>query len=213
MTDPAASVPHRGASRPAVTCMSMEPSFSNVLSACDARWPQLHDAALRRAHAVARDGGSWCLVSRWRQGATLDENWEQHRVVVDGFRPTIEVQTLMAHFRGDRGSRTRFEPWMFLARPDGKVKRWVAEWLMQRQPDLGFWGDGIATHVLTAGYSRCIGAFQPCALANAIRESSAERAGFLGFDLPASSIEALARTAYVGSVGRELQGRELSKPR
>lgn len=178
----------------------MELSFANALSACDARWPQLHDAALRRAHAVARDGGSWYLISRWRPESTLDENWEQHRVVVDGFRPTIEVQTLMAHFRSAPGSRTRFEPWMFAGRPDGKVKRWVAEWLMRRSPDLGFWSDGAATHVLTGGGSRCLGEFRPSTLANAIRESSTERAGFIGFDLPASWIEALARTAYVGAV-------------
>lgn len=177
----------------------MEPSFTNVLSACDPRWPQLHDDALRRAHAVVGDRGSWCLVSRWRPESALDENWEQHRVVVDGFRPTIEVQTLMAHFRGARGSRTRFEPWMFVARPDGKIKRWVAEWLMQRDPELGFWGYGSAMHVLTAGAPRCLGAFHPSTIANAIRESSTERAGFLGFDLPASWIEALARTAYVGA--------------
>lgn len=88
----------------------MEPSFSNALSATDARWPQLNDDALRRAHGVAGNHGAWCLVSRWRPESALDDNWEQHRVVVDGFRPTIEVQTLIAHYRGAPGARTRFEP-------------------------------------------------------------------------------------------------------
>lgn len=176
----------------------MDPSFTNVLSACDPRWPQLNDVSLRLAHAVTQDHGSWCLLSRWRDDATLDENWEQHRVVVDGFWFTVEVQTLMAHFRGGPGARTRFEPWLFIGRPDGKVVRWVAEWLMRRRPDLGFWSDGAATHVLTDGATRCIGDFHPRAIANAIRESSAARAGFLGFDLPATWIAALARTAYVG---------------
>ena len=111
----------------------MEPSFTNALSACDSRWPQLNDEALRRAHSVAGDLGSWCLISRWRPDSSLDDNSEQHRVVVDGFRPTVEVQTVIAHYRGESGSRTRFEPWMFVGRPDGKLKRWVAEWLMRRR--------------------------------------------------------------------------------
>ena len=178
----------------------MEPSFANALTASDPRWPQLNDDALRRAHSVVGDRGYWCLVSRWRSASSLDDNWEQHRMVVDGFRPTIEVQTLMAHFRGAPESRTRFEPWMFLGRPDGKVMRWVAEWLMRRSPDLGFWCDGTATHVLTDGASRCLGEFHPRTIANTIRESSAERAGFLGFDLPSTWIAALARSAYVGLV-------------
>lgn len=178
----------------------MEPSFNNVLSACDSRWPQLNDDALRRAHRVAGDSGSWCLVSRWRPGSSLDDNWEQHRILVDGFRPTVEVQTLMAHFCGAPGSRTRFEPWMFVGRTDAKVQRWVAEFLMRRHPYLGFWSDGTATHVLTDGAPRCLGDFHPRTIANAIREASAERAGFLGFDLPSTWIEALARSAYVGLV-------------
>ena len=176
----------------------MEMSFTNVLSAGDPRWPQLNDDALRRAHGVAGSHGSWCLVSRWHPDSSIDDNWEQHRVVVDGFRATVEVLTLMAHFRDSPGSRTRFEPWMFLGRPDGKVMRWVAEWLMRRSPDLGFWCDGTATHLLTDGASRCIGEFHPRTIGNAIRESSADRAGFLGFDMPATWIDALARTAYVG---------------
>jgi hypothetical protein len=176
----------------------MEMSFTNVLSAGDPRWPQLHDDALRRARSVAGERGSWCLISRWRPDSSLEDNWEQHRLVVDGFRPIVEVQTLMAHFRGTLESRTRFEPWMFLGRPDGKVMRWVAEWLMRRSPDLGFWYDGTATHVLTDGTSRCLGEFHPRTIANVIREGSVDRAGFLGFDLPATWIEALARTAYVG---------------
>lgn len=178
----------------------MVPSFTKILSAADDRWPQLHDDALRRAHGAAGNYGSWCLVSRWRPESSIEENWEQHRVVVDGFRPTVEVQTLMAHFRSAPGSRTRFEPWMFVARLDGKVMPWVAEFLMGRRPDLGFWCAGTATHVLTNGASRCLGEFQPRAIGNAIRESSIERAGFLGFDLPATWIEALARSAYVGQV-------------
>lgn len=179
----------------------MEPSFANVLSASDPRWPQLHDAALRRAHAVVGDRGSWCLVSRWRPESSLDDNWEQHRIVVEGFRPTVEVQTLMAHFRGSPGSRTRFEPWMFVGRPDGKIKRWVAEWLRRH---FGFWCDGVATHVLTDDGPRCLGDFHPRMITNAIRESSTACSGFLGFDFPATWIDALARTAYVGAASEQL---------
>lgn len=159
----------------------METSFVDVRAADDPRWPQLNEAALRRAHGISGEHGSWCLISRWRDDASLDENWDQHRVVVDGFRPTVEAQTLIAHYRGESGTHTRFEPWMFLGRPDGKVKRWVAEWLMRRRPDLGFWGDGCATHVLTDGPSRCVGAFRPSTIVSVIRESSTARAGFLGF--------------------------------
>lgn len=180
---------------------SMRPPFTDMLSACDARWSKLNDAALRRAYIVTGDQGSWCLVCCWRPESSLDDNWEQHRVVVDGFRPTIDVQTLVAHFHSAPGSRTRFEPWMFIGRQDAKVRRWVAEWLMRRSPSLGFWGDGRATHVLTNGASRCVGDFRPCTIAHVFRESSPQNAAFLGFDYPTPHLtEALARTLYVGAL-------------
>ena len=76
----------------------------------DPRWPQLNEAALRRVHGITGGDGSWCLISRWRDDSSLEYNWDQHRVVVDGFHPTVEMQTLVAHYRAEGETHTRFEP-------------------------------------------------------------------------------------------------------
>ena len=57
----------------------METSFVDVRAADDPRWPQLNEAALRLAHGITGEHGSWCLISRWRDDSSLDENWDQHR--------------------------------------------------------------------------------------------------------------------------------------
>ena len=58
----------------------METSFVDARAADDPRWPQLNEAALRRAHGITGEHGSWCLISRWSDDSSLDENWDQHRV-------------------------------------------------------------------------------------------------------------------------------------
>jgi len=168
--------------------------------AADALWPQLNESALLYAYAaVERDRDAWCLFTCWQPAFPPMDNWGHHAWVSDSLRPGADVQTLVAHYRGAPGARTRFEPWIFAG--SDVTQAFVESMLRRHRQELAFWSDGILVHALTTATSRCLGEFRPGTIASAICESSTERADFLGFDLPTTTwIEALARTAYVGAV-------------
>lgn len=177
----------------------MEMSFLDVREADDRRWPQLNEAALMYAYAVAERGRDpWCLITCWRPEFPCEDNWGHHAWISKQLPPDTDVQTLVAHYRGTPKSRTRIEPWIFAARD---VERSLVKSILQRHSqDLAFWSDGTSVHALTSETTRCLGEFRPCAIAHAICESSSVRANFLAFDLPTATwIEALARTACVGT--------------
>jgi len=177
----------------------MEMSFLDVRSPEDPRWPQLNEAALLYAYAVAeQDRAPWCLFTCWRHEFAIDDNWGHLGWVSKHLPPDTDVQILVAHYRGAPGSRTRVEPWIFAARD---VDRALVESMLRRhQQNIAIWSDGTSVHALSPGTTRCLGEFRHGAIAHAICESSAERASLLGFDLPTQTwIEALARTACVGA--------------
>jgi len=156
------------------------------VSADDALWPQLHESALLYAYsAVERDRDPWCLFTCWQPAFPSMDNWGHHAFVVDSLRPRHDVQTLVAHYRGAPGARTRFEPWIFATCE--VTREFVESMLRRHRQDLAFWSDGPLVHAVTPTTSRCLGAFRPGALAGTIRESLTERAGFLGFDLPTTT--------------------------
>ena len=54
----------------------MEMSFLDVRSPEDPRWPQLNEAALLYAYAVAeQDRAPWCLFTCWRHEFPIADNW------------------------------------------------------------------------------------------------------------------------------------------
>jgi hypothetical protein len=180
----------------------MEMSFLDVRSAEDPRWPQLNETALLYACAVAeRDRDPWCLFTCWRHEFPVEDNWGHLGWVSKQLPPGTDVQILVAHYRGTPGTRTIIEPWIFAARD---VERFLVESMLQRhRQDLGFWSDGTLVHALSPGTTRCLGELRHGAVAHAICESSIERVGFLGFDLPTQTwTEALARTACVGAASQ-----------
>ncbi len=176
----------------------METSFLDVCSE-DPRWPQLNEAALLYAYAVAeQDRAPWCLFTPWRHEFPLGDNWGHIGWVSQQLPPDTDVQILVAHYRGASGTRTRVEPWIFAARD---VDRVLVESLLRRHAqDLAFWSDGRQVFAVTPGTLRCLGEFRHGAIAHAICESSIERASFLAFDVPVFTwIEAMARTVCVGA--------------
>lgn len=177
----------------------METSFLDVHSADDPRWPELNEAAVLYAHTVAeRDRDPWCLFTSWRHEFPAVDNWGHVEWVARHLPPDTDVQILVGHYRGPKGSRTRIEPWIFAARD---VDRSFAESMLRRHAQsLAIWSDGTLVHAVSPGTMRCLGKLRHGAIAHAISESSADRASFLGFDLPVHTrIEAMARTACVGA--------------
>lgn len=166
--------------------------------AADTLWPQLNESALLYAYAaVERDRDPWCLFTSWQPACPPMDSWGYHAWICESLRPDSDVQTLVAHYRGAPGTRTRFEPWIFATEV---TRSRVESMLLRHQQDLAFWSDGISVHALSPTTSRCLGEFRPGAIASAVRESSTVRASFVGFDLPTTTwVEALARSAYVGA--------------
>ena len=178
----------------------MDTAFMDAWAAGESLWPQLNETALLYAYAaVESERAPWCLFTCWQPAFPAMDNWGHHAWICESLRPRIDVQTLVAHYRGAPGTRTRFEPWIFAT---SDVTRAFVESMQRRhRQELAFWSDGSSVYVLTAATARCLGEFRPGAVARALSESSTERANFLGFDLPTTTwIESLARTAYIGAV-------------
>lgn len=177
----------------------MQTSFLDVRSVHDPRWPQLNEAALLYAYAVAeRDRDPWCLFTCWRSEFPIEDNWGHLGWVTSQLPRGTDVQILVAHYGQAPGFRTRVEPWIFAAR---NVEHAFVERMLRRHgQNLAFWCDGVSVNAVSPTTTRCLGEFRHGAVAHTISESSSERASFLAFDMPTSTwIEALARTACVGA--------------
>jgi hypothetical protein len=176
----------------------LETSFLDLRSPDDPRWPQLNEAAILYAYAVAEpDRDPWCLFTCWRPELPVEDNWGHVGWVSKQLPLGTDVQLLVAHYRGRPGARTRFEPWIFAAR---EMEHLVEALLRRHRQDLAFWSDGCSVYAMSPGTTRCLGELRHGALAHAICESSSKRSSFLGFDLPTSTcVEAMARTSCVGA--------------